>query len=224
MKPEYLSRHYDILPPEATNKSIVVVGAGAIGSFTVLALAKMGYTNIKVYDFDTVENENMNCQFYPVFSIGQPKVEALKSMIKTFCDVNIEVFNEEVNDGHMFIADYLICAVDSMKVRKMLYEKCNASMFLIDPRMGAEYASMEVIACNDTKERRESYEKSLYSDSEAVQERCTAKSTIYTVMLIAGQIAKVVKDTSTRNSYLRTLDWNIRENSLLGWADTGESK
>ena len=216
MKDVYLTRQEDLLPPDAINKSITVVGAGAIGSFTVLALAKMGYTDITVYDFDTVEPENMNCQFYPVSAIGSYKVDALKAMIKTFTDVDITVHNRAVDETDLFTGDYLICAVDSMKVRKMLFEKCFATAVLIDPRMGAEYATMEVVSQSDD---HTSYKKSLYSDDEAVQERCTAKSTIYTVMLISGQIAKVVKDISTKEQYITNLDWNIRSNAMLAFSD-----
>lgn len=218
MKDVYLTRQLDLLPEDAINKKITVVGAGAIGSFTVLALAKMGYTDITVYDFDTVEPENMNCQFYPVNTIGMYKVDALKAMIATFTGVEITVHNKEVKDDLIFIGDFLICAVDSMKVRKMLFESCWGTAVLIDPRMGAEYATMEVVLQSDDKT---SYSKSLYSDDEAVQERCTAKSTIYTVMLISGQIAKAVKDISTCNNFVANLDWSIRDNAMLAFSNTG---
>ena len=60
---------------------IVIVGAGAVGSFTALTLAKMGFWNITVYDYDLISQENIPNQFYPVRSIGQKKVDALYQMI-----------------------------------------------------------------------------------------------------------------------------------------------
>ena len=53
---EYLVRQLDILPPEQTITPITIIGAGAIGSFVALSLAKMGFDDITVYDFDKIES------------------------------------------------------------------------------------------------------------------------------------------------------------------------
>lgn len=217
MNETYLTRQSDLIKDEQRNKSITIVGAGAIGSFTALALAKMGFTNITVYDFDTVEPENMNCQFFPTFAIGQPKATALQQMIQTFTGAEITVHNRAVTEDDVITGDYLICAVDSMEVRTMLFEDCWSTKWLIDPRMGAEYASMRVLNQDFPQSDHDAYNKSLYSDDEAVQERCTAKATMYTVLLIAGQIAKAVKDTATDNDFVESLEWNIEHNQLMAW-------
>ncbi len=224
MREEYLTRQSDLIPQNILHQQIIIVGAGAIGSFTTLSLAKMGFRNIKVYDYDIIEDENMNCQFYPISEIGNKKVHALQRMVKEFTGVVIEDFDMEVNDHFNFVGAYLICAVDSMSVRKMLFEKCWNTSYLIDPRMSAEYAMIETLYVADKGERFESYEATLYTDDDAVQERCTAKATMYTVMLIAGQISKIVKDTSLYNNYLRTIDWNIENNQIFSWDNEGVRK
>lgn len=107
-----------------------------------------------------------------------------------------------------------------MEVRKMIYETTNC-YFLIDPRMGAEYANMNIVNFSE-KADHENYKKTLYSDDEAVRERCTAKTVMYTVLLIAGQIAKAVKDLTGEHSYVRSLEWSIRDNAMLAFSDKGQ--
>lgn len=218
-KPEFITRHRDLMNPEAYGKKIVVVGAGAIGSFVVLSLAKMGFHNIHVYDFDTIDNENIGNQFYPTTAVGQPKVLALAEMIHMFSGIKITPYEQKILRGDRISADIVIAAVDSMEVRSLIYEASDC-YWLIDPRMGAEYAVMRVLKyAEGSKEDHANYCATLYSDAEAVQERCTAKTTIYTVTMIAGQVVKAVKDITTAQAYISSLEWNIGKNAMLAFSD-----
>ena len=49
-------RQLDLCPPDKLKFAITVIGAGAIGSATVVTLAKMGCSNIIVYDGDNSGN------------------------------------------------------------------------------------------------------------------------------------------------------------------------
>lgn len=217
--PEHLTRQLDIIPLDTLGEKITVIGAGAIGSWVVLALAKMGFSDITVYDDDTISIENMNCQFYPVTNIGMNKAEALAAMVELFTGNKI-VAKPERYEGGMF-KGIVIAAVDSMKVRKNIWDNHKESYFtkyIIDPRMGAEDALLYVM--NPTDERDvASYEKTLYSDADAVQERCTAKSTIYTANMLSGLVAKAVKDIVTRNKYPRVAQWSIKDHAFQAWAN-----
>lgn len=62
-----------------------------------------------------------------------------------------------------------------------------------------------------------SYEKTFYTDAEAVPEPCTAKSTMYTVGMLAGLVAKTVKDLVTGGKYARTAQWAIGHNEFKAW-------
>ena len=218
--PNYITRHLDLITEKQLATRIVIVGAGAIGSFTTLALAKMGFHNLTVVDFDTVEPENIGSQFFSIDSIGMPKVEALYTMVKNFTGIDIKAVNQRVVDMQQFPCDMIISAVDNMAVRKMILETAYAK-HIIDPRMAAEYATMEVVNLSYS-EQVDNYKKTLFSDAEAVQERCTAKTTIYTVLLIAGQIVKAVKDvTEGRKDYIGSMDWNINKNALMAFSSEG---
>jgi molybdopterin/thiamine biosynthesis adenylyltransferase len=215
---DYLIRQSDIIPSKVLETPITVIGAGAIGSFAVLALAKMGFHNIKVFDFDEVSDANMSCQWYRISDIKKPKVEALQDLIRDFTGLAIEIVNDRF-DGSQELQGLVISSVDSMEVRKLIWDTAKRSpkvQYVIDPRMASEYALSFVMKPHDTKDIN-SYEKTLYTDQNAVEERCTAKATMYTATMIAGYVAKHVKDILTGTPYARVTHWNIGLNTLQNW-------
>ena len=218
MSREHLTRQLDILPPEKTAIPISIVGAGAIGSFTTLALAKMGFYDITVYDFDDIEVENMNSQFYRFKDIGSKKVLALKNLVSDFTGVEIEAIPEAYTGSQL--NGIVIAAVDSMKVRKLIWdshkEKAIQVKSFIDPRMGAETAMLYTMDPMNPEDIA-TYEKSLYSDDDAEHERCTAKATMYTACMLAGLVAKSVKDIVTNGPYPRVAMWSIKDNDFQAW-------
>lgn len=216
----HLTRQMDLIPVDVLDEPITIIGAGAIGSFTTLSLAKMGFSNITVYDHDKIEVENMNCQFYRNSDIGSHKVMALQSLVKDFTGVEIKARNELYNQGTF--RGIVISAVDSMKVRRLIWEQHKEvaiqTKLVIDPRMGAESALIYAMSPMNVKDI-ESYEKCLYSDDNAVQERCTAKATMYTALMLSGQVCKIVKDYLTKsNPYARSTQWNIAQNVYQSFA------
>lgn len=220
MNEKFLTRQAELITPEQRNIGITIIGAGAVGSFVSLALAKMGYLNQHVIDFDTIEPENMNCQFYSINDLDLPKVVALNKQIKEFTGETIRTEYKKIMPTDSVQSDIVISAVDNMEVRKHLFET-SACKYIIDPRMAAEYSTMRVVDMSD-KEDKKAYSKSLFTDDEAVQERCTAKSTMYTVLLLAGQVAKAVKDLSTEHNYVRSLEWSIKDNAMVAFSNKGQ--
>jgi molybdopterin/thiamine biosynthesis adenylyltransferase len=213
----HLTRQLDIIPLDVLGAEITIIGAGAIGSWTALSLAKMGFTNLRVFDFDTISVENLNCQFYRHDQVGQNKTDALKEMIKAFTNEPITVYNERF-DGSQTLTPITISAVDSMGARAIIWEACKAQYvkWFIDGRMGAENALLYTMSPLNEKDVA-SYEKTLYSDADANTERCTAKSTMYTANLLAGLICKAVKDLATKQAYPRTAQWGIAHNDFKTW-------
>lgn len=220
MSHDHLIRQWEILPIETLEENITIIGAGAIGSFTALALAKMGFHNMTVFDFDEVSIENMSCQWYRHKDIGKNKAEALRDLIKDFTEVEIMAVPSAYTEGAF--PGIVISAVDSMEVRKNIWENHKDSVktkFIIDPRMASEYAMMYVMKPTSARDI-ESYEKTLFADDEGVQERCTARSTMYTATMISGLVAKSVKDIVNNIPHPRVTDWNIKMDSFKSWPST----
>lgn len=211
LKHDHLTRQLDIINPELQQKPITIVGAGAIGSFLALNLAKAGWTDITVYDFDTVSVENMSNQFFRFSDIGKNKVDALKDLVKDFTQIEINAVNQKLTGPELQgKSGILFYCVDSMQARYALTQDIGLTNFelVIDTRMSAEFFVLHSFKPSSP----DKYLKTLFSDSEAVAERCTAKSTIYTATLASALAVKVLKNYSVNEPILKILQWDIKSN------------
>lgn len=215
---ESLTRQLDLIPLECLSRSITVIGAGAIGGWTILSLAKMGFENITVYDFDTVDTVNMSSQLYRFKDIGKPKVTALQEIVEEFTNIKIMTVNDKYTTK-LLSTDIVISAVDSMSVRKQIWDTNKSSGLikkLIDPRMGSETALLYVMNPNDDKDIQ-SYEKTLYTDENAVAEPCTRKSTQYCALVLSGLICSEIKSIVNGHTYNRITQFDIPKGGYLSW-------
>lgn len=209
----HLTRQLDLIPMECLRMPVTIIGCGAIGSFLGLQLAKMGVTHITAYDHDTVSIENMSNQFFRFKDIDLNKAQALRSLVYEFTNVtiNAQLIKFEPKEAQ-HLAGIVVVAVDSMEARRMVYESIRKTGFrvkyIIDPRMSAEAFNMYVINPFDPKDCA-TYEKTLFTDAEGVQERCTAKSTVYTASLGAGLVTKAIKNILLKQQYPRVTMWDI---------------
>lgn len=226
MKNAHLMRQLAIIPMDILETPITIIGAGAIGSHTAMALAKMGFQSISVWDDDIVSVENMNSQGYPKSTIDRKKVEALAELIEEWTGIDIEPIDarygvDKEMTGEGMFNGIVISAVDNMATRRLIWEnhkgKAVGTQAIIDPRMGAEMGLLYTMHPLDPKDQ-EAYEKVLYDDLVALPDPCTAKATIYTALLMAGMVCKAVKDELTQHTvYPRVLNWNIRDNAMQSW-------
>lgn len=219
----YLTRQEALIPADvARGIPVTVIGAGAIGSHVVLQLVKMGVYNITVWDPDTVAIENMSNQGYRFKDIGRPKVDALADMAEDFMppeqEWRMQCIVNKWEPSHLFpTRGIVVFAVDDMDARRNAFEaiqdECRGVECIIDTRMGAENALMYVIDPFNTGDVA-SYKKTLYANSDAVQEPCTAKATIYTANLLSGWAVKAIKNIIAHERYPRITQWSIRDNAM----------
>lgn len=226
MHSEFQSRQADCLSGGVLFTPITIIGAGAIGSFVALSLAKMGFNTIEVWDDDVVSVENMNCQFYPIDMIGAPKTGALGEVVLDYTGVTIREVRKRFTNEFEQTPHIVISAVDSMEARTNVYNTWKSVSWrsrthtIIDPRMSIEYAHIQCIDTHNAHERK-SYTESLFPDSEAVQERCTNKSIMYTVLTISGLVCKMVKDRVMHKPYVRNAMYSIEKNELISFKGEG---
>jgi molybdopterin/thiamine biosynthesis adenylyltransferase len=220
---EHLTRQLDLIPVAVLQEPITIIGAGAIGSFSALMLAKMGFDNITVYDYDTVDVVNMNSQFYRFSDIGKLKAVALRDLVHDFTKVTLTIKPERYIGG--VFPGIVISAVDSMGARRLIWEQHYQigvrTRLIIDPRMGAESAALYSVRPMD-RVAGEKYARSLYSDAEALQERCTAKSTMYCVGPLSGLVCKVVKEAVTGELCTKSILWDVMSNKFIGWKEAAK--
>ena len=216
LKLQHISRQIDLVPPTILSTPVNIIGAGAIGSWTALALAKMGFTNLTIWDHDEVDIENMSSQFYMHSSIGEKKAACLAELISVFTGNEVKPMAIPEKWTGMKMRGIVVMAVDSMEVRKQIFEAHKGHIpcdWLIDARMGAETALLYTMNPNSTDDQR-AYTNTLYTDAEAVQERCTAKSTTYNALVLSGLVAKAVRDVLVRGKYMRNLILSLKESDM----------
>ncbi|MFZ4401488.1 MAG: sulfur carrier protein ThiS adenylyltransferase ThiF [Bacteroidales bacterium] len=108
-------------------KTVGIAGCGGLGSNAAIALSRIGIGKLIIADFDTVDQSNLNRQYYFIDQLGLLKVDALK--------INIERVNKEVivekhcvrltpeNIPVLFWdCDVIIEAFDLAEMKKMLIE------------------------------------------------------------------------------------------------------
>lgn len=113
-----------------TDRKVLVVGTGGLGSPVAYALALAGVGTIGLVDYDTVEISNLNRQIlHSASRIGMPKVESAAVFLK---DINpqlkIDIYNTSINKENVFaiIKDYdvVIDGLDNFPTRFLINDAC----------------------------------------------------------------------------------------------------
>ena len=200
-------RQQDIFDIKKKDTAITVVGAGSLGSWTVLGLAKLGLENISVYDNDEVALHNIPSQFFSMQDVpedksddgdgetGTLKVLALQRNVRAFTDVSINP------TGRKFIAqalsEVMVVTPDNMVTRKQVFLRCQGNTIvkrLIDGRMGGQNYRIYCVDPNNP-EHVAYYLKNWYSDEQGSEVPCTAKGVGYNATMCAMEIVNLVKRT-----------------------------
>jgi molybdopterin/thiamine biosynthesis adenylyltransferase len=201
------SRQAELVDDEILTNPITIVGCGAIGSFTALAIAKMGFHDITVYDNDKVSTENISNQFYRYKDIGFNKASALCHMIEDFENILIKpVTDKWIPSLSEYLTPYVIMAVDSMTVRTLLYKSILKNPDIkgfIDGRMGGQQA--EIYTIGNNRYERGIYKNYLWKEEEASELRCTQKAVMYNVLWIASLIANNLRLMMENKPYKNTM-------------------
>jgi len=209
-------RQIDLVRPEALETPVHLVGCGGIGSFTALALGKLGCSNLHLYDDDRVEEHNVPNQFFRAMDVGRPKVDALAEILEAFTGIRARTHLRRLDSERL--QGIVVGGVDSMAARKTLWLKTvrhRAGIPLyLDGRLGAEVCRLYAIRPVDPDDIRY-YERSLYEDSQAVPLSCTASAIIYTGFAMAGLIADQVKKFATGEPTPREILYDLKTLTLV---------
>ena len=126
------------------NSKVTVIGLGAVGSFAVEILARMGVGTLTLVDFDVVQESNINRQLYALHStINLKKTELAKKRVLDInpdCKVNtLNVFVNTDTFEQIFsdVPDIVIDAIDSYNPKLRLLEYCYKNNIKIISSMGA---------------------------------------------------------------------------------------
>jgi len=192
----YFLRQLDIADPSKfKDRPVTVIGAGGIGAATVVALAKTGFENITVYDFDTVEEHNLPNQLLPMWvgdqdTLQWAKTTALFHLVHDLADVSITPVHERYTDQPL--GEIVISAVDSLDARRSIWEQVQGSMdtlFFLDGRMAITSMDLYAIDMLD-EEAVAGYTETLTGKAEELP--CTARATMFNSFIIAGHLVALL--------------------------------
>lgn len=98
-------------------KKIMVIGAGGIGSFLIPLLNRVKEYEITVWDNDIVEEKNLSYQDFNAEDVGKYKTDVMAKRYDTVTSQPYRVLTKKQMEGY----DLVVCCVDNLELRRMLY-------------------------------------------------------------------------------------------------------
>lgn len=162
-----LVKQAEYFNPSNIEEEIHIIGVGAIGSTLVEQLARMGFTNFHIYDFDIVEEKNLVNQNFYRRDLNTDKTLAIYSLIQS---INPEIKAKYYNKGYtnQQLKGYVFLCVDSIELRHKIAEENKYNLqikAMFDFRMRCTDAQHYATKWNDYK-KKENFIKSMEFTSE----------------------------------------------------------
>jgi len=110
-----------------------IAGAGGLGSNCAVALARSGVGTLVLSDFDIIEEQNLNRQYYFTDQIGMMKTDALKENIERINpDVNVIPYQKRLDNKNIpeifSGCNVIVEAFDRSDMKEMLIETVQMKM------------------------------------------------------------------------------------------------
>ena len=128
---------------EIYNKTVLIIGLGGVGSYTVEALVRSGISNLTIVDNDTISLTNLNRQLMAYHSnIGNFKTDEIEKRILSINpNANVTKITEFIdmnNINKLFEThiDYVVDACDTLMVKLELIRICKRKNIKLISSMG----------------------------------------------------------------------------------------
>lgn len=184
------NRHLSVFDPyKFGDKRVDVIGCGATGSRIAMSLAKLGISNLHIWDFDIVEAHNIANQIFEQDDIGKNKVDALAKHILEATGLQVNVHVQKV-DGSQKLGEVVFVLTDTMSSRKEIWGKGIRYQLqiqlMIETRMGSDNG--RIYAINPCKRSHvKAWEDTLHSDEVSEISACgTSISVGPTAEIVSG--------------------------------------
>ena len=189
---------------EAIQKiSVLVGGAGGIGSNFIYNLARVHPASIYVYDDDIIERANLAGQMFNKASIGKLKVDSVATLSEDFSDYHKvfaipQRFTEETN-----ASDIMVAGFDNMAARKLFFNKWEQHLsnktpkqlentLFIDGRLSLDEIQIFCMTGSDTYHRNLYKTKYLFEDWQVPHTQCSMKQTAFCANMIGSLMVNLI--------------------------------
>lgn len=200
MMDQYYKQKKMYNPTADKQPSIHIYGAGSIGSHVTIGVAKTGFTDITVYDYDTIEDGNKPAQFYDTESKGM-KLENIQRITRQMTGTEISTVQGMIDESFQPVpstGSIHVLAFDNIEARKILLQKLKGfPVIIIDGRIGGfNYEKYTITDTNNTRH----YETTL--EGNFSEEECGNKCLWAVNMIIASNIIMdIVKISKEKEVY-----------------------
>ena len=171
-------------------RKVRIIGAGSVGSFVTLFLAKMGVKDIEVQDADTVMSHNTPASLYGHSDIGRLKVKALAEHVFQLTGVKIRTVPAMYTGEDLRNVTVIAC-VDTMTTRKIIWENikfCPTVDLFCETRVHEWYLEVFAVApCNPQDVKK--YEDCYYPDEKAARQTCGHHGIVHVSVRAAQVVA-----------------------------------
>lgn len=224
MNSNIYKRQSDLITPNQLLFPITIIGAGGIGSWASLALAKMGAISLTIIDFDKIEIHNTASQVYGADDVGRSKVDALQEIINRFTHRQVTPITffgtaAEYSASGLPFGRVVISAVDSLEERKKIWELVRPLMGAIDLymdcRMGGEQLRILCVSPYNADSVLK-YQKKMDAPVTADPTPCTSRAVSYNTFMIGGMIASLVKRYARRETIGFDYMWDVARLEKVG--------
>lgn len=183
-------------PNKDTQPKIIIYGCGSIGSHTAISLAKTGFKNIIIIDYDKVETSNIPAQFFTKESAGNLKTSEINNLSlfltgTPICPITLKIdenYTPDLTENSIHIM-----ALDNIETRKIILKGLKGrNVHLIDTRIGGFNYEKHYIKCDKNTDE---YEKTLtgtFSETKCGEKCLWAVNTAIS-SLITADIIKISK-------------------------------
>ena len=152
--------------------AIHIIGCGSVGSSIAEMLARVGFRNFVLYDFDEVEPHNIANQMFTDIQIGQRKTEALRDLLVSINpDIAQTIRLEGKWERGMLISGFVFLCLDNIDIRRDFVEdnQFNASIrCVLDCRTGLTKASAYGAKWSERKQVENLLKSMQYTHEEAM--------------------------------------------------------
>lgn len=115
-----------------SSKKVLLLGAGALGSWLLEILSRQGYSQITILDFDRVERKNFGTQNYGKSDIGRPKSVISANKILLELGISVKSINDKLTQlnckKYLSGYDLIVDVFDNHESRNLVKEFCQKTI------------------------------------------------------------------------------------------------
>ena len=214
------SRQHELIAPRLRDSSILIYGAGMLGSWTSLALARLAQ-HVEVWDGgDFVEDVNIGTQAYSDIDVGLPKGAALCNKMQGF---NVSAVDRMFPPADRFSMvptphtyDVVVACADTMDARGEgeAWAFRHTIPLFIDTRARGLEATIITVMFGE----HDRYVAALPSDEDIEPIPCGQNGTAFVGMFVASRVASLL-NIYFREGNADTLplreSWNVERGILI---------